>query len=566
MLGAMRLRWCPACDIPVIKLRECPLCASRTRPVKHTPPGDVAPASLWHTRKLDDLLIQQYGVSSSQIGLDTGVLLVNPCPHVDRLDEIIGRGSVLASMEHTSGGWVLKPRPHLASAVACWASKGIVEADPGAAEGVLSGANLMAPGVVDAQNVRKGDQVIVKSGDHIIAVGTARMDGKDMPGSRGMAVKVRWYERMKIIRDIRSSGTLDMALQANRKYIREISERAVRFIRETLSRHDLPAVVSVSGGKDSLVTAHLVKRAGTDFACVFADTGLEFPETVEHVRQVCSELGVPLHTEHAGDAFWRGLEVFGPPARNYRWCCKVAKLGPLARLLKRQYPGGVLTFVAQRRYESYQRMGKGAVWENPWIRGQLAASPVQNWSALEIWFYILIHGLRPNIWYSRGLHRVGCFLCPSSDAGDLEIVREHFPGYARWLRYLESYAREMGYPSEWVHGAGWCVKAKKEQRSNPRIEYRPELLENAFRVAGEVRVDEDGIWAGDTGIRSDGTPLNKLGEKLALRGMYCLGCGVCASQCPHDAITLEDGRFRVDPERCVHCLECVEYCPVSFFM
>ena len=41
----------------------------------------------------------------------------------------------------------------------------------------------------------------------------------------------------------------------------------------------------------------------------------------------------------------------------------------------------------------------------------------------------------------------------------------------------------------------------------------------------------------------------------------CDQCGVCADNCPEDAIQLEKGVFLVDPDACTGCLICVEVCP-----
>ena len=41
----------------------------------------------------------------------------------------------------------------------------------------------------------------------------------------------------------------------------------------------------------------------------------------------------------------------------------------------------------------------------------------------------------------------------------------------------------------------------------------------------------------------------------------CDQCGVCADNCPEDAIELKNGVLLVNPDTCTGCLVCVEVCP-----
>lgn len=46
----------------------------------------------------------------------------------------------------------------------------------------------------------------------------------------------------------------------------------------------------------------------------------------------------------------------------------------------------------------------------------------------------------------------------------------------------------------------------------------------------------------------------------------CDQCGLCADNCPEDAIQHENGAFLVDPDLCTGCLICVEVCPFDVML
>ncbi|HID92990.1 MAG TPA: 4Fe-4S dicluster domain-containing protein [bacterium (Candidatus Stahlbacteria)] len=48
---------------------------------------------------------------------------------------------------------------------------------------------------------------------------------------------------------------------------------------------------------------------------------------------------------------------------------------------------------------------------------------------------------------------------------------------------------------------------------------------------------------------------------LQVSEALCIGCGLCARNCPSNAITLFFGKARIDPTRCINCYRCVSVCP-----
>ncbi len=43
----------------------------------------------------------------------------------------------------------------------------------------------------------------------------------------------------------------------------------------------------------------------------------------------------------------------------------------------------------------------------------------------------------------------------------------------------------------------------------------------------------------------------------------CIGCGICAKNCPQEAIELENNLAKIDYEKCVNCGICAEKCPTK---
>lgn len=48
---------------------------------------------------------------------------------------------------------------------------------------------------------------------------------------------------------------------------------------------------------------------------------------------------------------------------------------------------------------------------------------------------------------------------------------------------------------------------------------------------------------------------------LVVKNELCIGCGICARNCPQGAISLQVGKAKIDPVRCNGCGVCVNGCP-----
>jgi 3'-phosphoadenosine 5'-phosphosulfate sulfotransferase (PAPS reductase)/FAD synthetase len=173
--------------------------------------------------------------------------------------------------------------------------------------------------------------------------------------------------------------------------------------------HSKNALVSFSGGKDSVVLADIL--AGYHLTKVFIDTRLEFPETYAFIRNVGSN-GSGLDIARAESSFFSLCEEKGFPRHGYRWCCKTQKFAPFSKYLAEHFgEEQVSVFSGERRWEGLYRMTQPLRKAHKHIPTQQTIQPLLDWFALDIWCYIWSKDLPVNAVYNF-FDRCGCWLCP----------------------------------------------------------------------------------------------------------------------------------------------------------
>lgn len=609
------LYWCRNCNIPLLT-PKCEICNEIGRRLNATPPIDVRPAFQEDIRRITEAILWEFkdeNAVKTLIERDK-VVLLNKIPHIDQADEIIIDGRVIGQI-------YFNPR------IGVWRFKPVEE---GSSRLIANSSGYWC--TIKRRKIEKWERIsllevingeIPEESGRIIAIGTPEGKSIGVGEYEGNQIKVikAWEPHSTHI--IRVKSNIQKTIKANISAIENLEKRAVTFISEISRSYSKPICISFSGGKDSLATLILSIKAGVNGKMLFNDTGLELPETVSYVDEISNKLEVELIKADAGKAFWESLDIFGPPARDYRWCCKICKLIPILKTMKNEYPNGSLTLVGQRKYESLTRAKSQSIWKNKWLPDSINASPIMDWSALHVWLYIFWSRIDPNPLYQIGFDRLGCWLCPSCELAEFKLVKEVHPElWSEWENKLYEWAMKRGYSKDWVYMGLWrWIKIPGDQRKLAKemkmeieevdskrlptrvievighspcqgkysieakldVKINLDYVKDVLPIIGEVKYSKKlniltvNMGGSNATLTSNGqVTIITEGEEKAeeymtsileaiLRGMYCVKCNSCEYICPTQSIKIEDHPL-INNEKCIKCGKCQSNCPIAEYM
>lgn len=228
-------------------------------------------------------------------------------------------------------------------------------------------------------------------------------------------------------------------------------------IRQWYEAHDGQVYVSFSGGKDSTVLLHLVRSIyGEDVKAVFVDTGLEYPEIKDFVKQtpnvdvvkpemsfreVLKTQGYPVgskmvsrmvrtirnetpNNQATRTLYLTGIKQDGTKSKYFKlakkWhplinapfdvsekCCDYMKKKPFDKYVKKtglKPYSGVMASDSQLRRGSYLQSGCNSF-------KTMMSIPLAIWTEADVWEYLLKYNVPYCKIYDMGEKRTGCIFC-----------------------------------------------------------------------------------------------------------------------------------------------------------
>ena len=611
--------WCRGCNVPLIE-KGCNTCGKEGEKINLSQPADVRFCSPYERSILHNLLLSLFSCDP----LAERVILLNKIPGDDKTDEIIVDGlffGILRFDMHRMD-YVFEASVLGANILLEYSSRKSIVLKKSSRH--LNGKKVNYDLVESiSSDVRKNDIVLVRSGK-LTGFGIAYCDAKDAASVNGPVLRVRKIDSQHVSLNAKLA-TMDDVVAANLVHIRKLGKNAINTIKGIANQKDhkdLPVNVSFSGGKDSLVILDLsisaVKKGKVK--AFFLNTGIEFPETVDFAHNYCRDNNIELIEKRAVSDFWDNVDAFGPPAKDFRWCCKICKLAPANAAMEDCLKNAptCITVDGKRRYESFSRANISTSEKNPFVPGQLNIFPIKDWKAIEVWLYIYWRKLKYNPLYDLGFERVGCFLCPAALSAEYDRLKNLHPQlHERWESFLMQWAEKNGLSEQFIEHGLWrwkelppkmlklCEKlgiSPSASVSNSSfgvnitsgispckaggysIEatihgFSMKRTLNVMNIIGKILFSEE---LGLLMIKTDSSTvkifssgslvINSENKDLAdslfrevssqlLKAHKCTGCGICLKVCPVNAIIIKDGSVQID-DTCIRCGKCTDSCVV----
>lgn len=220
---------------------------------------------------------------------------------------------------------------------------------------------------------------------------------------------------------------------ADNRQLDKLEAQAIDLIR-TVSKVHVPLWIAYSGGKDSEVVYHLMKKAKVEFVGFYNNTTIDPPGTISWVKQHEN-----IMIMQPRRSFFQLIEHRGFPSRIHRFCCEKLK----ERYTASAFLSGIRADESKRRREKYKE--PEVCWTYKHGQTSRVYLPILYWTERDIQNYVQEENIQchPLYYDCHGSfcvnRRLGCIGCPMQyDRGFKEF--KLYPKMIRaWCRAMSVY-------------------------------------------------------------------------------------------------------------------------------
>lgn len=264
--------------------------------------------------------------------------------------------------------------------------------------------------------------------------------------------------------------------------------KSKQLIMDWYYQFDGQVYVSFSGGKDSTVLLHLVRSLFPDVPAVFSNTGLEYPDIVDFVKQtenvtiikpkmtfkqVLEQKGYPVVSKEQAMYIRQYCNAKSEKQKNLRWngtakgnfkiaekwkylvkapfkisdeCCDIMKKRPFHQYEKET---GRKPYIGIMASESNMRKRLFLKNEcNAFHNKHPQSRPMMFWTDDDVWEYIKLFNLPYCKLYDMGMKRTGCMFCMFGahiDDSRFKTLKEIYPKLYDYCMYKLELKKVLNY-------------------------------------------------------------------------------------------------------------------------
>jgi 3'-phosphoadenosine 5'-phosphosulfate sulfotransferase (PAPS reductase)/FAD synthetase len=264
-------------------------------------------------------------------------------------------------------------------------------------------------------------------------------------------------------------------------------------VKQAIERHKGTIGVACSFGKDSMVVLQMALKHDKNIPVLFANTGVEFPETIEFKNRMIEEWDLNIHETKPIKSFWTCITDYGFPVFRGKGtsrspkCCIYTKEKPMMLLQKDL--GIVAIFTGLMAEESRQRKltmmrydhkKAPVMWHDDiefcgqrwWSKhdGIWKYHPIAYWSEADVLNYTKQNNIPLNSVYTKwnGIYkRCGCLPCPAYLDWEKKLPKTHPKLYLTLKKLQEPTQRR--------------IIEQEKRMDKQREEYDKEILKEVER-------------------------------------------------------------------------------------